>query len=144
MCLKTVSKTEPEPRGYGWKVFERRKGKLYSLYPHVTDGAGYLTNQWIKAKCTQVVFLIPMRTVIRSPEFYLNTYHRYIPQFHILLTKPVKNDPYDMTKLSRIVEIVTRKVRYRKAQVIGVDATYDVGKCVVAGEIYIYKKKGDK
>ncbi len=134
MCLKTINKTKPKSYGYGWKIFARRKGSLYSLYPHITNNRKYQISKWIKAKCTLRIHLVPCGITPTMGDLW--DYPNYVPQFHILLSKPdnIVND-------SKI--IVIRRVRYRHAQIQGKDQTYPKGKCVVAGEIYIYKKKGD-
>lgn len=142
MCLETISKIKPKSWGYGWKVFVVKQGKLYSLYSHITGNQSYPVNKWLQAQAIHF-------------DYDGAGHQKYIPQFHILLdnSKLLTRsdlDPYDTSSRVRPhIKMIKgtptlRKIRYRKAQVQGQDSTYSEGKCVVAGEIYIYKKKGDK
>lgn len=130
MCLDEITDRNPKSEGEGYITVARRNKRLYGVF----YGSRRQTGRWLNERD----FRIGKSGRWNSGKGNFISSHRsgkYLKGFHIHLSKAValfylNYEPYTV-----------RKVKYRKAIVIGTQSAYDKWPVVVAQEMYIYPGK---
>jgi hypothetical protein len=122
MCLETITQRKDIRDGYGYKIFKLHKRKLYSecRKKDIIRRCGV----WLEAE--------------ESPKYISSMLEgRYKSGFHILTSRAAARIWRTGADWNENNKYVIRKVKYRKATVIGMQEHHQ---CIVAKEIKIEGK----